>query len=114
MIACLTVPAFPLRAALRSRPELVGRPAALAPAPGERDLVGPCTAAAGQAGVRPGMRLGEALATCPGLTLVEQDPAAVEEEWEQLLRRLEEAGLAVEPAAPGCVYFETSGVERLA
>jgi len=60
------------------------------------------------------MRLGEALATCPGLVLVEQDPAAVEEEWERILRRLEEAGLAVEPADPGCVYFETRGIERLA
>src|SRR3990170_226852 len=114
MIACLNVPAFPLRAALRSRPEIAGRPAALASAPGGRDLVGPCTLAAEQAGVRPGMRLGEALATCPGLVLVEQDPAAAEEEWERLLRRLEDAGLAVEPVEPGCVYFETSGVERLA
>ncbi len=113
MIACLAIPAFPLRAALRSRPELAGRPAVLAPRPGEGDAVGPCTAAAERSGVRPGMRLGEALATCPALVLVEQDPAAVEEEWERLLRRLEGAGLAVEPAEPGCAYFETRGVERL-
>ena len=64
--------------------------------------------------MRPGMRLGEALATCPGLALAEQDPAAVEEEWEQLLRRLEESGVGVEPVEPGCVYFETAGIERLA
>jgi nucleotidyltransferase/DNA polymerase involved in DNA repair len=60
------------------------------------------------------MRLGEALATCPELVLVEQDPAAVEAEWERILRRLEGAGLAVEPAEPGCVFFETRGIERLA
>ncbi len=60
------------------------------------------------------MRLGEALATCPELALVEHDPVAVEEEWERLLRRLEETGLAVEPVEPGCVYFETNGIERLA
>jgi nucleotidyltransferase/DNA polymerase involved in DNA repair len=60
------------------------------------------------------MRLGEALATCPGLVLVEQDPAAVEAEWERILRRLEGAGLAVEPAEPGCAFFETRGIERLA
>ena len=60
------------------------------------------------------MRLSEALATCPELHLVEQDPAAVEAEWERILRRLEEAGLAVEPAEPGCAYFETRGIERLA
>lgn len=114
MIACLTIDVFALRAALRARLELVGGPAALAPAAGERDLVGPCTEAARQAGVRPGMRLGEALAACPELALVERDPAAVAEEWERLLRRLEAAGLAVEPVQPGCAYFETAGVERLA
>src|SRR5262249_61773002 len=59
------------------------------------------------------MRMGEALATCPALVLVEQDPAGVEHAWEQVLRRLEDAGFAVEPAGPGTVYFETAGVERL-
>ena len=33
--------------------------------------------------------------------------------WEQIVRRLEDAGFAVDPAAPGCAYFETRGVERL-
>ena len=114
MIACLAIPAFPLRAALRSRSGLARQPVALAPRPGDVQLVGACTQAAEQAGVRPGMRLGEALATCPELVLVEQDPAAAEEEWERLLHRLEEAGLGVEPVEPGCVYFETAGIERLA
>ena len=43
--------------------------------------------------MRPGMRLGEALATCPELVLVEQDPAAAEQAWEEILRRLEDARL---------------------
>jgi len=114
MIACLAIPAFSLRAALRRRPDLLGQPVALAPAPGEQPLVGPCTEAAQRAGIFPGLRLSEALATCPRLQLVEQDPACAEEEWERILRRLEEAGLAVESAEPGCAYFETRGVERLA
>src|SRR4051794_41503985 len=59
------------------------------------------------------MRLGEALATCPQLVLVEQDPATVEQAWEEILRRLEDAGFAVEPVEAGTVYFETNGVERL-
>jgi protein ImuB len=59
------------------------------------------------------MRMGEALATCPGLVLIEPDPAGVEREWEGVLRRLEDAGFAVEPEEPGVVYFETKGVERL-
>src|SRR3989337_2481260 len=101
MIACLNVPAFPLRAALRSRPEIAGRPAALASAPGGRDLVGPCTLAAEQAGGRPGMRLGEARAACPGLVRVEQAPAAAEEEWERLRRRPGDAGRPGGPLEAG-------------
>ena len=113
MIACLLIPGFELRAALRARPGLALQPAALGPAPGEEPLLGPITAAAEAAGVAPGMRLGEALALCPELVLVDPDPAAAEHEWEGLLRRLEDIGLGVEPAEPGCVYFETRGVERL-
>ena len=114
VIGCLSIPAFPLRAALRERPEVRDRAAALASQPGELPLVGACTAAAVEAGVSPGMRLSEALATCPELILVEQDQAGVEEEWERVLRRLEDAGFAVESPEPGCAYFETKGIERLA
>ena len=113
MIACIVIPGFELRAALRERPRLQAEPAALAPEPGTEPLLGPITAAAEAAGIRPGMRLGEALATCPSLQLVDPDPAAAEEAWEQIVRRLEDAGISVEPAAPGCAYFETRGVERL-
>ncbi|HVY60413.1 MAG TPA: DNA polymerase Y family protein, partial [Planctomycetota bacterium] len=105
MIACLSIPAFALRVLLRARPDLHGRPVALAPGPGAAPVLGPCTRAAEESGVRPGMPLGEALATCPGLVLLEEDPAAVEEEWELLLRRLEDAGIGVEPEEPGCAYF---------
>ena len=114
MIGCLAIPVFPLRAALRNRPELVDQPAALAPEPGEQPLLGACTAAGERAGIHPGMRLSEALATCPELVLVESDPAGAEEAWERVLRRLEDAGFAVESPEPGCAYFETKGVERLA
>jgi protein ImuB len=113
MIACLLIPGFELRAALRKQPGLALRPAALAPLPGSEPLVGPVTAGAEALGVRPGMRLGEALATCPDIVLVESDPAAAEQAWEEILRALEDTGFAVDPAQPGTVYFETSGVERL-
>jgi nucleotidyltransferase/DNA polymerase involved in DNA repair len=113
MIACLSIPGFALKAALRRSPSLALRPAALAPEAGEEPLLGPVTAAAEAAGVRAGMRLGEALATCPRLVLVEPDPAAAEQAWEGIVRSLEDAGFAVEPAEPGIAYFETRGVERL-
>src|SRR5438874_3388033 len=113
MIACLSVPGFELKAALRKQPSLSLRPAALAPEAGGEALLGPVTAAAEAAGVLPRMRLGEALATCPHLVLVDPDPAAAEQAWEEIVRSLEDAGFAVEPAALGIAYFETRGVERL-
>ena len=94
-------------------------PAALAPEPGREALIGPVTAAAETAGVQAGMRMGEALATCPGLVLIEQDPAAVEQEWEGVLRRLEDAGFAVEspsrassPSRPAVSSGSTEGWGR--
>jgi protein ImuB len=113
MIACVVIPGFELRAALRKQPGLALQPAALGPPTGAEPLIGSVTAAAEAAGVRPGMRMGEALATCPSLVLVEPDPAAAEQSWEEILLHLEDAGFAVDPAEPGCVYFETRGVERL-
>ncbi len=113
MIACLTIPGFELKAALRKSPSLALCPAALAPEAGGEPLLGPVTAAAEAAGVRPRMRLGEALATAPRLVLVDPDPAAAEQAWEEIVCSLEDTGFAVEPAAPGVAYFETRGVERL-
>jgi protein ImuB len=113
VIACILISGFDLRAALRDRPRLGLQPVALAPLPGTEPVLGPVTAAAEAAGVRPEMRLGEALATCPSLVLVERDPTGVEQAWEEIVRRLEDEGFAVEPIEPGCLYFETRGVERL-
>src|SRR3954468_24242221 len=113
MIAAVVIPAFDLRAALRLRPALQAVPAALTPPPGTEPLLGSVTAAAEAKGVRPGMRLGEALAMCPQLVLVEQDPATAEQAWEEILRRVGDAGFPAEPVEAGTVYFETRGVERL-
>src|SRR4051795_11614966 len=107
MIACLSIPGFELKAALRKQPALTLRPAALSPEPGGEPLLGPVTAAAEAAGGRPQMRLGGALATCPRLALLPRDPAAAEHAWEEIVRSLEDAGFAVESAALGVAYFET-------
>src|SRR5881398_392740 len=113
MIACLSIPGLKLQAALQRTPSLALRPAALALEPQGEPLLGPVTAAAETAGVRPGMRLGEALATCPSLALVEPDAAGAEITWEEILHALEDAGFSVETASLGVAYFETRGVERL-
>src|SRR3954451_22202646 len=120
MIACLTIPGLELKAALRRTPSLALRPAALAPEPQGEPLIGPVTAAAAgaggaaeAAGVQPGMRLGEALATCPSLALVEPDAAGAELAWEEIVHALEDSGFSVETVSLGVAYFETRGVERL-
>ena len=113
MVACILIPGFELRAALRDRPRLGLKPAALAPLPGTETVLGPGTAVAQASGVRPRMRLGEAHATSPSLVLVDRDALLVEHHWEAILARLEDAGFSVEPVEPGCLYFDTRGVERL-
>ena len=113
MIACVLIPGFELRAALRLRPGLESRPAALGPAPGAEPLLGPVTLAAEVAGVRAGMRLGEALARHPALTLVPPDPERAESAWERALRQLEGIGAGVEPARPGEAFFEAAGLVGL-
>jgi protein ImuB len=59
------------------------------------------------------MRLGEALARCPRLTLVPPDPGGVADAWERVLVRLESIGAGVEPERPGLVCFEARGLLRL-
>ena len=88
-------------------------PAALAPEPGGAQKVGEVSLAAEAFGVNPGMRLGEALARCPRLSLVPPDPAGVADLWERLLVRLESIGAAVEPERPGLVCFDAQGLLRL-
>jgi protein ImuB len=120
MIVCVLLPRFQLTVAAGDRAELLRAPAALAPepgptqrAPGPNGVVGEVSLAAEAFGVHPGMRLGEALARCPRLTLIPPDPAGVADSWERLLVRLESIGAAVEPERPGLVCFEARGLLRL-
>jgi protein ImuB len=113
MIACVLIPRFALTTAVGDRAELLQTPIALAPQPGGAQQVGEVSLAAEAFGLHPGMRLGEALARCPRLTLVPADPAGVADSWERLLVRLESIGAAVEPERPGLVCFDARGLLRL-
>ena len=113
MIVCVLIPRFALATALGDRAELLQSPVALAPEPGGAQQVGEVSLSAEAFGVRPGMRLGEALSRCPQLTLIPPDPAGVADLWERLLVRLESVGAAVEPERPGLVCFDARGLLRL-
>jgi protein ImuB len=112
-VVCVLLPRFQLTVAAGDRKELIQIPAALAPDLGGVQVVGEVSPAAEAFGVHPGMRMGEALARCPQLTLVPPDPAGVADQWERLLVRLESMGAAVEPERPGLACFDARGLERL-
>jgi protein ImuB len=113
LIACVLLPRFELAVAAGGRTALLGTPAALAPEPGREQMVGQVSAPAEAFGVRPGMRLGEALARCPRLALIPPDPAGVAEAWERALVALEGVGAAVEPERPGLAYFDARALRAV-
>jgi protein ImuB len=117
MIVCVLLPRFQLSVAAAAagdaRDALLQKPVAVAPDPGGSQVVGEVSLAAEAFGVHPGMRLGEALARCPRLTLLPGDPAGVADFWERLLVRLESIGAEVEPERPGLVCFDARGLLRL-
>ncbi len=113
MVACAFIPRLSLTSALGDREEALGRALALAPEPGGAQVIGEVSGAAEAVGVRPGMRLGEALGRCPELTLVAADPVRAEAVAERALRRLEAIGAAVEPARPGEAYFAVEPLRGL-
>jgi nucleotidyltransferase/DNA polymerase involved in DNA repair len=115
-VACALIPRFRLISAIESSAggsHLMQRPAALAPEPGAAQLIGEVTGPAERFGLRPGMRLGEALSRCPELALIPPDPERAERSWEEALRRLEGIGAEVESGRAGEAFFEAGGLNGL-
>jgi protein ImuB len=112
-VACALIPRFRLIAALAGRREMLARATAVAPEPGATQLIGEVSEPAEGFGLRPGMRLGEALSRCPELALIPPDPERAERSWEETLRRLEGIGAEVESERAGEAFFEAEGLERL-
>jgi protein ImuB len=111
MVACVLISRFELLAAVGAAPSelpdfaskrnpVLFEALALAPEPDRAQVVGEVSGAAQALGIHPGMRLGEALARCPGLRLIPPDPERSARAWETVIGALEGIGAAVEPAAP--------------
>jgi protein ImuB len=113
MVACVLYIRFALLAALDGSGELLGRPAALAPEPGGRQLVGEVSAAAEAFGIVAGMRVGEALARCPELRLVPPDPDGVRSAWGRVLDRLAGIGAQCESDGAGVAFFDVDGLRGI-
>lgn len=112
-VVAILVPRFPLLAAVGDRTALLGTPLAMTAAAGGEQTVGEVSGAAEAFGIRPGMRLSEALARCPELRLVAPNPDRTAQLWEALVRRLEGIGAAVESERPGEAFFEADGLEGI-
>jgi protein ImuB len=113
VIVAVHVSRLPLLVALLRARRALDDAVALGPAPGAPQVVGLCTPAAEAEGVRPGLRVGEALARCPRLDLVVPDPDAAAEASERILERLEADGFAVEPIGLDGAAFDARGTFRL-
>lgn len=113
MVICVLVPRFALLAATGERRLLLSEPVALAPEPGREQRVGEVSAPAEAFGIVAGMRMGEALARCPGLRLVPPDPERVRSLWNETLDRLEGIGAAPESDTAGVAFFEAGGLHGI-
>lgn len=109
-VAAVLLPRFALVSALGGRSELLRSPVAIAPEPGRAAVLGEASGQAEAFGVRPGMRLGEALGRCPELVLVPADPERTARAWEEVLHGLEGIGAGVFSERPGEAYFNADGL----
>jgi protein ImuB len=112
-VTAVLLPRFALVSALGGRSELIKSPLAIAPEPGGVAVIGPVSGQAEAHGVRPGMRLGEALGRCPELVLVPADPERTARAWEDVLSALEGMGAGVFSERPGEAYFNSDGLRGL-
>ena len=110
-IACLLVPELALSVEVARRPELRGRPSAVVEADAQR--VSEASPEAARRGVRPGQRLSEAMAWCPGLTVLAERPARARRAASQLVEAMATVSPLVEEAAPGEVYADLRGLDDL-
>lgn len=113
MIVTVDIPRFSLHIALRAANRTADASIALGPQPGDPNVIGPCTECAERHGVRPGLRVAEALARCPELELVIPDPGATDAAAEQIISAIERIGAGVHVVMPGTWQFSASGLERL-
>jgi nucleotidyltransferase/DNA polymerase involved in DNA repair len=110
-IACLAVPGFALACELADQPDLANAPVALADEAGLRTVA--ITPSAARRGVQAGMSLREAISFCATLTILESRPARHDRAATACLEAMGSISPLVEEAAPGLVYADLRGLDRL-
>jgi protein ImuB len=112
-VACMLVADFSIAALVRADPDLEGAVLAVASslAPhAELDAVAPRARALG---IRPGMTIAQARAVSSALLVSARSEAAEHSAHDALADAAESISPVVEPGAPGCVWLDLAGLERL-
>jgi protein ImuB len=109
---CVWCPDWPVATARRVRSELAGVPVAVVDRVDGRVVVCAASREAREETVVPGLRQREAEARCPGLVVVEADPAADMRAFEAIARAIEAITPRVVLERPGVCTFPTRGPSR--
>lgn len=113
LVACVTLPHFPLEFELAAHPILRGLPVVIGGSPEEARQVVDCSAEAEREGVRIGMPLRQVLAICHQAVFLTARPALYRDRFAGLARALEAISPVVEPDTLGTCYVDLSGVLQL-
>jgi DNA polymerase-4 len=107
------IPSFPIAVARVIRPELRGRPVAVAPPHSERALLLSVSAEARQEGIFKGMPFGKAMKFCPSLTVLPPDHDLTTKACQVLAGVVARYTPLWEPSQPGHIYLDVTGTNRL-
>jgi len=109
---CVWCPDWPVVTARRARPPLTTVPVVTVQRVDGRMMVTAASAEARAEGVVPGLRRREAEARCPGLVVVDADPAADARAFEVVARTVEAITPRLVLERPGVLTFPTRGPSR--
>jgi len=110
-IACVLVTHLPLKAELRRRPELLGRPVVITESYGSKQVVLDSSSEA--RGVVAGMSLQEAVSRRKDIVLLQADEPYYHSVFTGMVTSLEERSPLVEKAELGCTYVGLDGLEAM-
>lgn len=111
-VACVWLPELPLRVEVLRNPKLADRPLVVGGGPGQRHVVGLCSAAAARMGIRPGLPLREVLPLCPNAVILPPDPVRTAGVLDAVAGALERVGPTVEVDGEA-LFIDLRGLARL-
>ncbi|HYB89415.1 MAG TPA: DNA polymerase Y family protein [Candidatus Binataceae bacterium] len=112
-IACILVTDFSIAALVRANPALDGAVLAISHSLAPHAELVAVSPRARTLGMRPGMTIAQARAISSELAVTAHSPAAERSAHDALADAAESVSPVVEPGAPGCVWLDLAGMERI-